>query len=102
METNTPSMNDAQRLVDHAAAQSDRWLFIASLVILLLFAVYMGRYMMQQHAKLEVMSSSDRSAFAQALQANALAYATKLTEVTSALQRASDKIEENTKALEKL
>ena len=38
--------------VDHAAAQNDRWLFIASLVLLGVFGVWVVRYFVKQHEQL--------------------------------------------------
>ncbi len=40
------------RNVDHAAAMNDRWLFIASLVLLGVFAVWLMRYFVKQHERL--------------------------------------------------
>ena len=37
---------------DHAAAQNDRWLFIASLVLLGVFGVWVVRYFVKQHERL--------------------------------------------------
>ena len=38
--------------VDHAAAMNDRWLFIASLVAIGLFGVWVMRYFVKQHERL--------------------------------------------------
>ena len=43
---------DLIKSVDHAAAQNDRWLFIASLVLLGLFGVWVMRYFVKQHERL--------------------------------------------------
>ena len=40
------------RSVDHAAAMNDRWLFIASLLLLGLFGVWVVRYFVKQHERL--------------------------------------------------
>ena len=40
------------RGVDHAAAMNDRWLFIASLVLLGGFAIWVMRYFVKQHEQL--------------------------------------------------
>jgi ABC-type nickel/cobalt efflux system permease component RcnA len=47
-------MNTSEFLrgVDHAAAQDDRWLFIASLVLLGIFGVWVVRYFVKQHERL--------------------------------------------------
>ena len=48
------NMNTSEFLrgVDHAAAKDDRWLFIASLVLLGLFGVWVVRYFVKQHERL--------------------------------------------------
>ncbi len=38
--------------VDHAARMDDRWLFIASLVLLGIFAIWVMRYFVKQHERL--------------------------------------------------
>jgi hypothetical protein len=38
--------------VDHAAAMNDRWLFMASLVAIGLFGVWVMRYFVKQHERL--------------------------------------------------
>jgi len=38
--------------VDHAAAMNDRWLFIASLVLLGVFAMWVMRYFIKEHTRL--------------------------------------------------
>ncbi len=38
--------------VDHAAAMNDRWLFIASLVLLGIFAMWVMRYFVKEHSRL--------------------------------------------------
>ena len=43
---------DVVRNVDHAAAMNDRWLFIASLVLLGFFGVWVVRYFVKQHERL--------------------------------------------------
>ena len=43
---------DVIRNVDHAAAMNDRWLFIASLVAIGLFGVWVMRYFVRQHERL--------------------------------------------------
>jgi len=43
---------DVIRSVDHAAMKDDRWLFIASLVLLGLFGIWVVRYFVKQHERL--------------------------------------------------
>ena len=49
MNTN---MNDIVAVTNHVAAQSDRWLFIAILIVLGVFAVGVMRYFVRQHERL--------------------------------------------------
>ncbi len=46
------SPTDVIRSVDHVASENDRWLFIASLVLLGLFGVWVVRYFVKQHERL--------------------------------------------------
>ncbi len=46
------NLSEFLRGVDHAAAKDDRWLFIASLVLLGLFGVWVVRYFVKQHEQL--------------------------------------------------
>ena len=46
------STADLMRVVDHAAGMSDRWLFIASLVVFGVFAAFVMRYFVRQHERL--------------------------------------------------
>jgi hypothetical protein len=43
---------DLIRNVDHAAAMNDRWLFIASLVVVGIFGTWVVRYFVKQHEQL--------------------------------------------------
>ncbi len=43
---------DLMKGVDHAAAMNDRWLFIASLVLLGIFAIWVMRYFVKEHQRL--------------------------------------------------
>ena len=43
---------DVIRSVDQAAMKDDRWLFIASLVLLGLFGIWVVRYFVKQHERL--------------------------------------------------
>ena len=48
------NMNTSEFLrgVDHAAAMNDRWLFIASLMVIGIFGVWVVRYFVKQHERL--------------------------------------------------
>jgi len=49
--TNIP-MNDIERIVDHAAAQNDRWLFLALLVLTIIGTVFFWRWLTGDREKL--------------------------------------------------
>src|SRR4051812_46698580 len=42
-------MNDLLKLADHGAGQSDRWLFLATLIVLGAFARFVLRKLMREH-----------------------------------------------------
>ena len=46
------NMNEFLRGVDHASAKDDRWLFIASLVVVAMFGIWVVRYFVKQHERL--------------------------------------------------
>ena len=46
------SASEFVRGVDHAAAMNDRWLFIASLMLLGMFGIWVMRYFVKQHEQL--------------------------------------------------
>ena len=46
------NMSEFLRGVDHAAAKDDRWLFIASLVVIGIFGLWVMRYFVKQHERL--------------------------------------------------
>ena len=43
---------DWVRIVDHAAAMNDRWMFVASLVVIGTFGIWVVRYFVSQHERL--------------------------------------------------
>src|SRR5580765_5955188 len=46
------NVNEFVKAVDHAAGMNDRWLFIASLVVIGLFGIWVMRYFVKQHERL--------------------------------------------------
>jgi hypothetical protein len=46
------SVDEFMKAVDHAAGMNDRWLFIASLVVIGCFGIWVMRYFVKQHARL--------------------------------------------------
>ena len=61
------STSEFLRGVDHAAAQDDRWLFIASLVLLGLFGVWVVRYFVKQHEQLLADHKASRECYQESL-----------------------------------
>ena len=43
---------EVMKAVDHAGGMNDRWLFIASLVLLGIFAIWVMRYFVKEHERL--------------------------------------------------
>jgi hypothetical protein len=46
------NLSEFLRGVDHAAAMNDRWLFVASLVVVGMFGIWVVRYFVKQHERL--------------------------------------------------
>src|SRR4030095_12506349 len=46
------NVSEFMKAVDHAAGMNDRWLFIASLVVIGIFGVWVVRYFVKQHERL--------------------------------------------------
>ncbi len=40
------------KMIDHAAAMSDRWMFVASLLVIGSFGIWVVRYFVKQHERL--------------------------------------------------
>ena len=62
------NMNDIVQLTNQAANQSDRWLFIASLIVCGLFAVAVMRYFVKQHERLIEDHKLARDSYQESLQ----------------------------------
>jgi hypothetical protein len=45
------TMNDVQGIVDHAAAQNDRWLFLAMLVLSIIGTIFFWRWLTNDREK---------------------------------------------------
>ena len=58
---------DVIKNVDHAAAMNDRWLFIASLVAIGLFGVWVMRYFVGQHERLLADHKQARDSYQESL-----------------------------------
>ena len=62
------NMNDVVNIASHAAAQSDRWLFIATLLVFGVFAVGVMRYFVRQHERLIDDHKQARDSYQESLQ----------------------------------
>src|SRR5215471_9696442 len=62
------NLDEFMKAVDHAAGMNDRWLFIASLVVMGLFGVWVVRYFVKQHERLLDAHRISRECFQESLQ----------------------------------
>ena len=62
------NVNEFIKAVDHAAGMNDRWLFIASLVVIGLFGVWVMRYFVKQHERLLDDHRQSRECYQKSLQ----------------------------------
>jgi hypothetical protein len=59
--------NELIKAVDHAATMNDRWLFLATLVGLGIFAVWVMRYFVRQHERLIADHKAARESYQESL-----------------------------------
>jgi hypothetical protein len=62
------SVDEFMKAVDHAAGMSDHWLFIASLVVIGLFGIWVVRYFVKQHERLLDDHRQSRECYQKSLQ----------------------------------
>lgn len=62
-----PEISQVARTADYAAAQSDRWLFIAALIVLGIVVVYVARYFVKQYEGLVTDFRQDRHKYEETL-----------------------------------
>src|SRR5512135_285530 len=86
-------MNEWIEITDVAAAQSDRWLFIASLVVFGVFAGCVMRYFVRQHERLIEDHKQARDTYQESLRS-------MVTEQSAANQKLITCLESNTRVLE--
>ena len=65
--TNMPEISQVTRTADYAAAQSDRWLFIAALIVLGIVVAYVARYFVKQYEGLVTDFRQDRHKYEETL-----------------------------------
>src|SRR3954471_15297319 len=61
------NLNEFVRTVDHAAAMNDRWLFVASLVCIGCFGIWVMRYFVKQHERLLADHRQSRECYQESL-----------------------------------
>ena len=86
-------MTEVLELTTQASAQSDRWLFVASLIVFGLFAVGVMRYFVRQHEGLMADSKQARDSYQESLQSI-------VAEQSAANAKLITCLENNTKVLE--
>ena len=86
-------MNEVIEITEHVAAQSDRWLFVASLIVFGLFAVGVMRYFVRQHERLMADHKEARDSYQESLRGI-------VAEQSAANAKLITCLENNTKVLE--
>jgi ABC-type nickel/cobalt efflux system permease component RcnA len=61
------NVSEFLRGVDHAAAMDDRWLFIASLVVIGILGIWIVRYFVKQHERLLAAHQRARECYQESL-----------------------------------
>jgi hypothetical protein len=84
----------AKTVADHASMQSDRWLFIALLVIVFLALAAMARWFMLQLDRANASTHAVQAAFTDHLKGAGVEQAKVITECTQAIHRMNELAEE--------
>lgn len=105
--TNQATVLEALKVADYASRQSDRWLFIAALIIGIVFCVWIGRRLISYIETLNEQSRTDAHEYAQALtnhvnKSNELIplWTARLAENTKAIEQNTSLIKEFSHTLE--
>ncbi len=85
--------NEMIKAVDHAANMNDRWLFVATLVGLGIFAVWVMRYFVRQHERLIADHQQSRESYQESLRG-------VVAEQSAANARLAVCLDNNTRVLE--
>jgi len=83
--------NEIQKIVDHAAMQNDRYLFVALLVLVLIAGFFLIRWAITQNATLNKQSREDGQRLATVVEANTAAF----REQSEALNRLTQELHQN-------
>ena len=86
-------MQEILKLADHSASQSDRWLFIATLLVLGAFAWYVVHNFMRQHQSLVDDQKKSRTSYQNSLRR-------LVSEHSAANQKLITCLDKNTQVLE--
>lgn len=92
-------MNEAINTIDHIAKQSDRYLFLASLVILGIFAWFVMRYFLKQYESLLTDHKEARSAYHASMKDMITQYDSTTRQVVITLTETKEVIRQNGEAL---
>jgi hypothetical protein len=80
----------AKTVADHASVQSDRWLFIALLVIVFFSLAAMAKWFMNQLDRATSATQSAQAAFTEHLKGAGVEQAKVMTECTQAIHRMNE------------
>lgn len=92
-------MTDITNLIDHAAAANDRWLFLITLVILGIFAIYVMKYFMSQYEALIADHKEARKTYQESLIHIVGEQTTSMTNMADVLAKNGEIIRQNSEAL---
>ena len=82
-----------EQLIDHASMQSDRWLFIGSLLVLGFFAMCVMKYFVRQHERLIEDHAKARETYQSSLQLMVEETHKSNRELASIISRNSDALD---------
>ena len=88
-------MNDLIKTADYASQQTDRWMFVACLIVLLLFLGMAFRWFVKLLERKEVEAAADREMHRKSIEAI-------VTNYYEATTKHTDAIRENTAVLQRL
>ena len=92
-------MSDISQFADHAAAASDRWLFLFTLIILGVFAIYVMKYFMSQYEALIADHKEARKTYQDSLIHIVSQQTDSMTSMSEVLAKNSEIIRQNSEAL---
>ena len=85
-------MNDIVSAADHAANQSDRWLFLFVLSVLGVVVLWAARWLLNKHEALMVEHRVDQQTYTTQHRADQQAYTNQLSALTSAVNKTNQEL----------